>query len=302
MHPVGADVAVVIVTYNSAHVVGGLLDSLPAALGALSVDVVVVDNGSTDDTLDVLRARGDCRVVRSTNVGYAGGVNRGVREAEAADAVLVLNPDVRLEAECVPRLIEALALPATGVVAPQVRSRDGSLDPSLRRQPTLARALGLTRTRLAVFSEYVQDPGEYASPRVVDWALGAVLLISRECLETVGNWDESFFLYSEETDFCLRARRYGYVTRYEPTAVAVHLGGESGRSTTTHTMQIVNRVRLYRRHHGAIASWAYYWLTVASELSWVARGHRHSWSAIVALLRPGKRPASLGCSDRLLPL
>lgn len=295
------DIAVVIVTYNSAHVVGDLLDSLPKALDGLTADVVVVDNGSSDGTADLVAALGVCRVVRSANVGYSGGINRGVREAAPAHAILVLNPDVRLRPGSLRPLLAALREPRVGIAAPRVLTPQGELHLSLRREPTLPRALGLTRTRLAIFSEYVHDASAYIQPCTVDWALGAVLLMSRECYEALGGWDETYFLYSEETDLALRARDAGLLTRYEPRAVAVHIGGQSGRSHRTHAMQIVNRVRLYRRRHGALASWAYYWLVVANQLSRVPRGRRESWPAVVALLRPGRRPAELGCSSGRMP-
>jgi GT2 family glycosyltransferase len=295
------DLAIVIVTYNSAHVVGALLDSLPAALDELKADIVVVDNGSSDGTAGLVAERGGCRVARAANVGYAGGINRGVREAAPAEAILVLNPDVRLHAGSVPPLLAALREPEVGIVAPQVRSPSGTLELSLRREPSLARALGLTKTNLPVFSEYVSNPSAYASPCTVDWALGAVLLMSRKCYEALGGWDESFFLYSEETDLALRARDAGWLVRYEPRAVAVHIGGQSGRSHATHAMQVINRVRLYRRRHSAISSWGYYALTVANQLSKVPGGHRESWSAAAALLWPPRRPAEIGCSGQLMP-
>lgn len=295
------DIAVVIVTYNSALVIGDLLDSLPAALDGLTADVVVVDNGSSDGTAEVVAARGACRIVHSANVGYAGGINRGVSEAAPAQAILVLNPDVRLHPGSLPPLLAALREPRVGIAAPRVLTPQGELHLSLRREPTLPRALGLTRTRLAVFSEYVWDPSAYTQPCTVDWALGAALLTSRECYEALGGWDETYFLYSEETDLALRARDAGLLTRYEPQAIAVHIGGQSGRSHRTHAMQMVNRVRLYRRRHGALASWAYYWLIVANQMSRVPRGRRESWHAVVALLRPGRRPAELGCSGSRMP-
>jgi N-acetylglucosaminyl-diphospho-decaprenol L-rhamnosyltransferase len=295
------DIDVVIVTYNSAHVITDLLDSLPAALDRLSADVVVVDNGSTDGTAELLESRDDCRIVRSANLGYAGGINRGVREAAGADKILILNPDTRLQERSVDPLVQALKEPATGIVAPLIHSATGKLELSLRREPTLLRGLGLTRTGSAAFSEHVSEVAEYSRPHVVDWALGAVLLMSRECFDAVEGWDESYFLYSEETDLSLRARDIGLLTRFEPGSVAVHIGGQSGRNNKTHAMQIVNRVRLYRRRNGVLASWCYYGLTIASELSWVARGHRPSRFAIAALLKPSLRPTELGCSDRLLP-
>jgi N-acetylglucosaminyl-diphospho-decaprenol L-rhamnosyltransferase len=239
--------------------------------------------------------------VRSANVGYAGGINRGVREAAPARAILVLNPDVRLHPGSLPPLLAALREPRVGIAAPQVLTPQGKLFLSLRREPTLPRALGLTKTRLAVFSEYVYDPSAYTRPCTVDWALGAALLMSRECYEAMGGWDETYFLYSEETDLALRARDAGLLTRYEPRSVAVHIGGQSGRSHRTHAMQIVNRVRLYRRRHGALASWAYYWLIVANQMSKVPRGRPECWHAVVALLRPGRRPAELGCPGGRMP-
>lgn len=295
------DLAIVIVAYNSVDVVGDLLDSIPAAAGDLTYDLVVVDNGSTDGTAEFLAGRDGCRVVRSTNTGYAGGINRGVLAAEPAAAILILNPDVRLQEKSLPPLAAVLEDPGVGIAVPQVRSPAGSVERSLRREPSPARALGLNWTGWPFFAEYLTSPLDYAAPRTVDWALGAVLLMSRKCFDAIGGWDESFFLYSEETDACLRARDLGLLTRYEPASVVIHIGGASGRTRSTHVMQIVNRVRLYRRRHGTPASWCYFGLTVMSEISWLLRGHPRSGYAVLALLMPARRPPVIGCSDHILP-
>ncbi|HVB44052.1 MAG TPA: glycosyltransferase family 2 protein [Streptosporangiaceae bacterium] len=229
------DIVAVIVTYNSSDVIGDLLDSLPGALGRLTADVVVVDNGSRDGTADLVERRDDCRVIRSANTGYSAGINLGAA-ASAAAAILVLNADIRLHRNSVPPLLAALREPNVGIVAPQVRNLAGGLELSLRRDPTLLRAVGLTKTRLPIFSEYVAGLAAYDRPRTVDWALGAILLMSRQCYNLLGGWDESFFLYSEEVDIALRARDAGLLVRYEPRAVATHLGGHSGRDATTHSM------------------------------------------------------------------
>ena len=291
---------IVVVTHNSEAVVAGLLDSLPAALSGVSAEVIVVDNASTDNTVGVVEAYGGCTVIRSANDGYAAGVNNGIR-AGVGQAVLVLNADVRLHPGSVSPLVKALEHESIGIVAPRILDADGHLFASLRREPTLLRAVGLNFTGLPRFAEYVRRDTEYDAPAVVDWALGAVLLISRHCLDVVGEWDESFFLYSEETDFCLRARDLGIFTRYEPGSIVLHIGGQSGQSPETHAMQIVNRVRLYRRRHGALSSWTFFALTVISEMSWVARGHTNSRRSVEAMLRPGRRPSQLGCSGSLMP-
>lgn len=296
-----SEVDIVVVAYNSARDIGALLDSLPAALEDIAANVVIVDNGSTDSTVEILLDRKDCKLVRSANVGYAGGINRGVREGSGANAILILNPDTRLSPGSVAPLLDALRVPGTGIVAPRVLSDHGSLEFSLRREPSLLRALGLGRTRHPALSEYVQEAAAYEHPHAADWVLGAVLMISRHCFDVLGGWDESFFLYSEETDFSLRARDIGLRTWYEPRSVATHVGGGSGRNHQTHAMRAVNRVRLYRRRHGPLASWCFYWLTVASELWWGLRGYPYAHHAARALLRPSIRPRELGCSARLMP-
>jgi N-acetylglucosaminyl-diphospho-decaprenol L-rhamnosyltransferase len=291
---------VVIVTYNSEDVVGALLDSLPRALGGLEANVIVVDNGSTDNTVKILLDRDDCKLVMSSNVGYAAGINRGVREGSGAEAILVLNPDTRLHEDCIPRLYRALQLPGTGIVAPRMLSVDGSLYFSLRRNPTLPRALGLSRLKLPVLSETVQEVAAYERPHVVDWAMGAVLLMTRECFDILDGWDESFFLYSEETDLSLRARDHGFLTRYEPKAVVEHIGGGSGRNGKTFAMQAINRVRFYGRRHGRAATWCYFGLVLAKELGFALRYSEQRFS-VAALLRPSLRPAELQCSPGFLP-
>lgn len=294
-----SEVAIVVVTYNSAEVIEALLDSLPAALGGLPADVVIVDNGSVDETREILSARTDCRVIVAENLGYSSGINTGIAAAEQAPAVLVLNPDVRMAPGSIPPLLEHL-VEGVGITCPRIVSDHGELQLSLRREPTLLRALGLSRARLPALSEYVQDPAAYERPGAVDWALGAVLALSRECSDAVGSWDESYFLYSEETDFCLRARDRGFVTWFVPESCAVHVGGGSGRNDLTHTMQILNRVRLYTRRNGTVRGSLYFALTLLAEATWVLRGHSQSRASIAALLRPASRPPQLGLRN-LLP-
>lgn len=292
---------VVVVTYNSAHVVGKLLDSLPAAVDHVPVETIVVDNGSADGTADLVEARGDCVVVRSTNVGYAAGINRGYEAGRGTGPILILNPDVRLQPGSVTRMAEALRRPSAGIVAPRVVNADGSLQFSLRREPTLARAIGLTFTRVPVLSEYCNRPDDYRSAHVVDWALGAVMLVRRECFAALDGWDASYFLYSEETDFCLRARALGWQTWYEPSAVVEHAGRESGYNKEIHAMQIVNRIRFYRRRHGVVCSTLYWLLAICSEGYRALLGSRIHQHSVLTLVRPSSRPPEIGCSHQLLP-
>ena len=301
MNLVPLDVAAVVVTYNSEDHIAGLLESIPAAMGDLRYAVVVVDNGSADRTLEILDAWTDCTVVRSTNDGFAAGMNRAVSAAPAAASVLILNPDASLDADSVPRMLETLRKPGVGIVGPCVRESDGSLSPTIRRGPTMLRVGGLSFTRLPAFSERVEEPGPYEYEHEVDWLVGAILLVSRECFDALGGLDESFFLYSEETDFSLRAKEAGWATVYTPHAGAVHVGGGSGESSTTHTMKILNRVRLYRRRTDAVRGALYFGMTVLIELRRAALGHDKSWATIRALVRPKLRPPALNAGGSLVP-
>ncbi|MDL5352372.1 glycosyltransferase family 2 protein [Microbacterium sp. zg-YB36] len=295
------DVAAVVVTFNSDDHIIELLDSIPAAMAGLTYSVVVVDNGSSDGTLELLDARTDCAVIRSTNEGYAAGMNRAVRMSPQCDSILILNPDATLDASAVPALREVLRRTGAGIVAPRVREVDGRLSPTLRRSPTLARVGGLSFTGWPMFTERIEDPSAYEVEHEVDWAVGAILLIDAVCFERLGGMDESYFLYSEETDFSLRAKDAGWATVYTPTAGAMHVGGGSGESAMTHTMKILNRVRLYRRRTGTLRAWVYFGLTVLIEIRRAMLGHSKSWPTVWSLLRPSLRPTLLRANDSVLP-
>jgi N-acetylglucosaminyl-diphospho-decaprenol L-rhamnosyltransferase len=248
--------AIIIVTYNSAQVVAALLDGLGEALDATTHDqVIIVDNASDDDTLDVVgRAAPAATVVCSDrNLGYAAAINVAVSKASGADAVLVLNPDLRIDWSGVLRLLEALDEPGVGISVPHILEPDGRTAPSLRREPTVLRALGEAMLggrragRFSALGELVLERNAEA-----DWATGACLMISRECLDAVGAWDETFFLYSEETDFALRARDLGFSLRYVPDAEATHEGGSSMTDPLLFSLLTLNRYRLHRKRQGAL--------------------------------------------------
>lgn len=288
------DVVAVVVTFNSSAVLPGLIESLPAGLAGLRWHLVVVDNASSDGSAALAAGLAPyCTVVGTgRNAGYAAGVNTGVAAAPPHRAVLVLNPDVRLLPGSGALLMEALASPGTGIAVPRLCDRDGALHFSLRRDPTTLRALGdavLGATRAGRWpwlGEVVTDPGRYDVPQVVDWAEGSTQLVSAACWRACGGWDESFFLYSEETEFALRARDHGLRTRYVPHARAIHLQGDSTTSPRLWSLLVANRVRLHRRRHGPIAAAAFWSVLVLRETSRAALGRATSRAALAVLLDP----------------
>jgi GT2 family glycosyltransferase len=264
--PVRVDCAVVVVTYNSVRDIGVLLDSLPAAAAGLTIRTIVVDNGSADGTVELVRSRPDVTCVEAgVNLGYAGGINVGRSQGGEYSALLVLNPDAEFDAGALREMFAALEDPAVGIVVPMLLDADGVRLPSLRREPTLMRAIGdgLLGRRASLLpgwlSEMVWEEQAYGYRHPVEWATGAALLISDACDRAVGRWDERFFLYSEETDYFARARTAGYRVDYLPSAQVCHRGGGSGRSAALQALQAVNRVRYVEKH----GRWPrLYWLAV----------------------------------------
>ena len=288
-------VAVVVVMYNSQALLADLVASLGAGLAGLDYELVAVDNASPDNSVEVMQALApSATIVRAgRNGGYAAGINAGVAAAAAHTAILVLNSDVRLGAGCVAELLESLRKPGVGIAVPRLVDAEGRVIDSMRREPTVARAfcdaiLGARRAgRFKGIGEVVTDRRAYERLQRTDWAEGSTQLISAECWRACGSWDESFFLYSEETEYNLRARDLGYATVYVPTAKATHLEGGSGISHGLWTLQVLNRIKLFRRRHGRPAT-ALFWLaTLIREASRAALGRGNSRAAAHALLIPG---------------
>jgi N-acetylglucosaminyl-diphospho-decaprenol L-rhamnosyltransferase len=287
-------IAVIVVAYNSEHLLAGLLASLPLGLKDLRWHLTVADNASSDGTVALVeRLAPEATVLKmGRNAGYAAAINAAVAAAPPHTAVLVLNPDVRLEAGCGQQLLAALRVPGTGVAVPRLEDGDGALSLTMRREPTIRRAigdalLGARRVgRSPMFGELVTDRRRYEIETETDWAEGSIAMISAECWRRCGPWDESFFLYSEETDFELRARDAGFVVRFTPSARAIHLGGDSRRSPHLWSLLTVNRVRLYHRRHGRLRAAAYWCVVLLRELSRASLGRATSRAAVRALLSP----------------
>ena len=298
-----ARLAAVIVTYNSAEVLGDCLQSLADQETPLAA-VIVADNASRDTTREIAGdfAELPVRVVElGRNAGYAAGVNAGIAALDLTplDAVLVLNPDCRVLPGALSVLASALRQSGCGIVVPRLLWPDGCLQPSLRRTPTVGRALveallpGGLAGRLGSLGERITDPQVYERPGVTAWATGAAMLLSVSALREVGPWDESFLLYSEETEYCLRAADKGWFTWYEPAAVFEHIGGESDTNPTLASLCVVNRVVLFRRRHNRLQSAAHFAAVAVGECIRAVTGRRTSRASIMALLRPSRRVREL---------
>jgi GT2 family glycosyltransferase len=256
------DLAVIVVSYNSADDLPGLLHSVVASAEGVSLEVIVVDNDSQDDSVAVARGLGVRCLASAENVGYAAAVNLGVRASNASRAALIVNADVRFHGRAV-RVLFDTAMRSRAVTAPRMVDGGGRTRWSMRRDPTLRRQAGeallgdhLAR-RSAAWSAMVRDPRAYERETSADWVTGAVLMVPDECTSAVGEWDEVYFLYCEEIDFCRRARLAGFPIVYLPEAVVFHEGAGSGTRASLVALDTLNKARYYRSGHGPVATCAY---------------------------------------------
>lgn len=278
-------VAVVAVSFNAVDHVGAMIESVRSGNPHEPPPIIVVDNGSTDGTVALLRGLPDVQLIEQTNRGYASGVNRGVAAAPDGHDILVLNPDLRVRAGAIRLLGEALdAAPDIAIAVPALQDDRGHVQASLRREPTWWRTLVETLvggTRAGRLGESYR-PHQEGLQRA-DWATGAALLVRRDVLDELGPWDESYFLYSEETEFCLRARDAGYRLVCQPRAIAEHVGGDMARNPLLWALRAVNQVRLERRRRGCVAAAIFRSTAILFELRRVLTGDAVSRAALWAL-------------------
>ncbi|WP_245410882.1 glycosyltransferase [Microvirga flavescens] len=289
-------ISIVIVTYNSARVLAGLLDSLPAGLAGIDdAEVVVVDNDSADRSVEIARAHPIRPRIISTgrNAGYAAGINAATATIAPDRSVLILNPDIRLQPGAARTLLEPLNDPSVGVTAPRILNEDGSTAFSLRREPSVLTGwsealLGGLAIRMGL-SEVISDPALYAKGGPVEWVTGAALAVSPQARRIVGDWDESFFLYSEEVDYLRKVRDSGFFVLAVPSAEMMHIGGDYLDNPRLSALLAHNRIRYFRRHHGPLATAAFQFSIVIGAAMRAMLGPTHR-AVLRAALAPAKPP------------
>ncbi len=224
--------AAVVINYNSADLTVGALRSILADTSAGESEVVVVDNGSHDDSVAQIRkVFPDVRIVESLdNVGYAGGANIGIA-ATRAPIVALFNCDLTFAEGTAGPLVERMERdPQVGAIGPTIRNVDGSIYPSARRIPSTFVAvghglLGLWWPTNPFTVRYRQLDIDPSVSRDVDWISGSAIWQRRDALDAIGSWDARYFMYMEDVDLCWRMRRAGWRIVYEPAAEIVHVQG-----------------------------------------------------------------------------
>ncbi|MEY2473449.1 MAG: N-acetylglucosaminyl-diphospho-decaprenol L-rhamnosyltransferase [Actinomycetota bacterium] len=223
-----ANVGVVVVTYRSAATVTGCLSSLRTA-SAAPIEVVVVDNASDDGSVDAARAADPLAIVvsRPTTDGYGTANNAGVAALDAhTNFVLFANPDTVWPPGSIDALVARLRDPDIGLVSPALVGDDGQLQPIVEDDLALGPVLrGMTR-----LGERVR-PRPPAGDGPVDWLHTAAALVPMGVVRALGGFDERFFLFGEDADFCRRVRALGKRVEVATDVRVTHVGGASMDAT-----------------------------------------------------------------------
>jgi len=239
----------VVITYFPGEFLEAMLATVPAA-STRAIAVTVVDNGSTDGTVDYVRSVPELTLAQpGRNVGYGGGANVGVA-GSSEPWVVIANSDLTFTPGSIDKLLEAAERwPRAGVLGPRILTPDGRLYPSARELPSLGRGVGHalfgwiwpTNPWTAAYRREREEPRESTA----GWLSGACMLVRREAFEAVGGFDESYFMYFEDTDLCERMAAAGWDVVYAPDAVVEHHGAHS-TSRDLHTMSKAHHDSAYR--------------------------------------------------------
>src|SRR5262245_29255542 len=244
------DLSIVIVNWNTSALLVDCLTSLRDSPLWPELDVIVVDNASTDDSRQRVREHfAEVRLIENRdNVGFARANNQALRVARGRYQML-LNSDTRVPPETLPGLVAFMdAHPEAGACGPRLVLPDGTPQAyAFGGDPTLGYLLARGFHRLA-FDRPLHD---WAAPETaaVDWVSGACLLARREAIEQVGDLDENIFMYFEDNDWCLRIRQAGWKIYEYPAVRVIHLGGQSLKRNPAAQSAYGTSLRYFFRKH-----------------------------------------------------
>jgi GT2 family glycosyltransferase len=224
------DLSIIIVNWNTKDLLIQCLKSLKQTLQRLKMEVFVVDNGSTDGSKDAVRAEFPevIFIENRLNLGFAKANNQAMRLSKGK-YILLLNPDTQVKEGAIDTLKAFMDIhPEAGVVGAQLLNSDGSKQNSIANFPSLAtELLNKSLLRWLFPGRFPGKERTYSEPIKVDSVIGACMMVRREAIEQVGLFDEDYFLFLEETDWCYRFGRAGWKIYHHPQAEIYHFQGKS---------------------------------------------------------------------------
>lgn len=294
-------VSVVIVSWNTRDLLRNCLLTVDREARLLDgeLEVFVVDNGSTDGTVEMVRKSfpSVALIANTENAGFAAANNQALARCKG-EYVLLLNPDTELKTGALGQMIRFLKSGVyVGAVGPLLISPDGSMQESCYPRPTLFRELWrlLYLDRLHRIAAYPMTDWSLDRARQVETLQGACILIKRSVLDEIGLLDQDFFIYTEEIDLCRRIIAAGWRIYWLPVATVVHYGGQSTRQAASQMFIELYRSKLhyFRKHNGWLGGFLYKVILlicivprlVLPPLAWAVSYQREKMLSIMRLYR-----------------
>jgi len=273
-------VSIIIISWNTRALTADCLQSVAEEAARLAgqrgaagqLETIVVDNGSTDDSVAYLRTNFPWAqlLINQRNVGFAAANNQALEQC-TGEYVLLLNSDTVLLPGAIDALIEFMEQhPETGAVGSRYLNSDGTLQSSCYPAPSLGREFWrmFHLDKLYAYGTYPMHRWSTESPRAVDTVQGAALLLRRQIATQLGLFDTSYFMYSEEVDLCQRIRQAGWRIYWVPTSRIIHYGGQSTRlvARTMFLQLYQSKILYFRKHHGRVTTLIYKLVLMAATL------------------------------------
>lgn len=261
------DISIIIVNWNTQEYLRTCLESIQTTVRGLHVQIIVVDNASSDDSVKMVKQNFP-RVLllpQQDNLGFAAGNNEGIRSATGR-YLFFINSDVKVLDECIQRLYALLeSQPQIGLAGPQILTRDGATQRSCMSRPTLwntfCRTAYLDKLlhNWPFFSSLLLGYWNHDTQRQVEVINGCFWAARREAIDMVGPLDERFFMYGEDVDWCTRFAQAGWEILFHPQAQAIHYGGASSAKAPQRFYVQLYRAKLqyWQKHHGRLSVKAY---------------------------------------------
>ena len=272
--PSHVELAIVIVSFNTSRLTIQCLQTLTECLRAMSHQIVLVDNASSDNTVQNVQLQyPQVKIIQlERNFGFAVATNRGIA-ATNSNLVLMLNSDTRVSDQNLATLTNVLTrTPGVAAVGPRLIDSTGNIELSFGNMLSPLNELRqkLIGTALTMEIEPVKEWLRHHSniSHYPDWVSGACLLVKRSCGDEVGWLDERFFLYGEDVDFCASLRTAGYRILFSPEAQVTHLRGQSGNTAPVRTNHLYRQSQLlfYKKHYPRYFAALRYYLSLRGQL------------------------------------
>ena len=298
------ELSVIIVNWNSGNYLIECLNSLMGEVNQAQTEIIVVDNASSDGSVDIVEKRfpGVVTIRNSSNLGFAKANNIGIRQSQG-EYLCLINSDVVVRKGCIKQMLAFMDQHrAIGMLGPKILNPDLTLQPSCREFPSLwnslCRSLALDSLfrKSRVFGRQFMSFWTFDSVRRVDILSGCFWLLRREAVDQIGLLDETFFIYSEDQDWCKRFWKSGWEVVYFPQAQAIHYGeGSSSREPIRFFVEMQRaNLQYWRKHHTSVELVFFYLLSLVHHLI------RLSAASAMYVVQPSKRQRTLLAVKRSL--